>query len=488
MMSSRYHFIFALFLPLVSITFLLAQDTEYEKWRQNEEGKLQQFKEERDKEFTEFLKREWKAVDVTEGESFIEKPLPGPLPVYTGKAPELPPSEFKPVVTVEMQKPPALPPVEVKLHPSETFAHYAIFQYYTLPLKIGYMEVPALEMQGPITKEQISKAWDNLSGWNYKYILERLDQERKTHKLNDWGFVKLVYEAARSLIQNSKNESITLTWFLLTKAGYEVKVAYNEKSVHLLFPSAHRLYSVPYFTMNNDERRFYEPPLDRTGAPEMRVFTYDGKYPGSDKQLQFTVSALPELTGGKMSKELSFQYNDSTFHINTQYSKDAVQYFEYYPQTEYEIYFAAPLSQEATNSLLPQLINIVKGKSEVEAVNILLRFVQTAFQYKVDAEQFGREKPFFPDEILYYPYSNCKDRAIFFATLIRTILRYDVVGLYYPDHVATAVRFQGDIAGDAVFIQGRKFIICDPTYVNANIGMCMPQFKNVTPTVIKIRN
>jgi len=163
-----------------------------------------------------------------------------------------------------------------------------------------------------------------------------------------------------------------------------------------------------------------------------------------------------------------------------------VRYFEYYPQTEYEVYFAAPLSQEAKNSLLPQLAAIVKGKSEVEVVNILLRFVQTAFKYKVDAEQFGREKPFFPDEILYYPYSNCKDRAIFFAYLIRSLLHYQVVGLYYPDHVAAAVNFQGTVGGDAVVVQGKKFIICDPTYVNANIGMCMPQFKNVAPSIIAI--
>ena len=113
---------------------------------------------------------------------------------------------------------------------------------------------------------------------------------------------------------------------------------------------------------------------------------------------------------------------------------------------------------------------------------------QTAFEYKVDAEQFGREKPFFPDEILFYPYSNCKDRAIFFAYLVRNILNYKVIGLYYPDHVATAVMFQGDIPGDAVIVQSKKFIICDPTYINANIGMCMPNFKNVTPTIIAINS
>jgi hypothetical protein len=117
-------------------------------------------------------------------------------------------------------------------------------------------------------------------------------------------------------------------------------------------------------------------------------------------------------------------------------------------------------------------------------VNFLLRFVQTAFEYKTDEEQFGREKPFFPDETIYYPYSDCEDRAILFSYLVRSLLHLDVVGLYYPNHIATAVRFSKKNDGDAIEYQGKLLTICDPTYMNADIGMCMPQFKNVQPKVI----
>ena len=486
-MTSWHRYRVALFLVATLAVVVCAQDTEYEQWLKGEEGKLKQFKEERDKEFTKFLKKEWKVVDRTDGEILEEKPLPGPLPVYQGTSTALPPSDIKPVVSIEIPKPPA--PLLPKAKPPvpEGATHTVAITYYALALNIDYIDVPAIDVPEPVTKDQISKAWDILSGWNYKIMINQVDQERIRHRLNDWGYVTLMYEIARSLTKDNERETVLLTWFLLTKAGYEVKIAFNEKSLRMLFPSYNKLYGVPYFTMENDELRFYEPPMNHAVMPETRVYTYEGKYPGSDKQLRFSISELPLLTLEKLSRELSFQYNDTTFHLKTDYSKDAVQYFEYYPQTEYEIYFTAPLSREASGSLLPQLADIVKGKTEAEAVNILLRFVQTAFQYKIDAEQFGREKPFFPDEILYYPYSNCKDRAIFFATLIRSILHYEVIGLYYPDHVATAVRFQGELAGDAVQVRGKKFIICDPTYVNANIGMCMPQFKNVIPTVIEIK-
>jgi hypothetical protein len=114
--------------------------------------------------------------------------------------------------------------------------------------------------------------------------------------------------------------------------------------------------------------------------------------------------------------------------------------------------------------------------------------VQTAFEYKTDPEQFGREKPLFPDETLFYPFSDCEDRAILFAYLVRHMLGLDVVALDYPGHIATAVMFSTDIAGDSIVFHGKKYIICDPTYVNADVGASMPEFKNVKPNVIVFTN
>src|SRR3972149_2063363 len=133
-----------------------------------------------------------------------------------------------------------------------------------------------------------------------------------------------------------------------------------------------------------------------------------------------------------------------------------------------------------------QLKPILQGKTEWEAVNILLRFVQTAFEYKTDDDQFGREKPLFVDEVLFYPASDCEDRSVLFAYLVQTLLGLDVVGLDYPAHIATAVRFTSEVAGDQVMYEGKKFVICDPTYIGADVGMCMEQFKGVVPKVIKI--
>ncbi len=37
------------------------------------------------------------------------------------------------------------------------------------------------------------------------------------------------------------------------------------------------------------------------------------------------------------------------------------------------------------------------------------------------------------------------------------------------------------LEGDKVRIRGKEFVVADPTYINANIGQAMPQFRGKMP-------
>ena len=152
------------------------------------------------------------------------------------------------------------------------------------------------------------------------------------------------------------------------------------------------------------------------------------------------------------------------------------------------MYFVADVNMATGNPLLQQLKPLVEGKSEQDAVNLLLRFVQTAFKYKTDEGQFGIENYLFPEETLYYPYSDCEDRSVFFAWLVRNLLGLEVIGLDYPGHIAAAVNFNETVRGDAIRFNNKRYVVTDPTYVNASAGMTMPDFKNKRPDVIRIIN
>jgi hypothetical protein len=85
--------------------------------------------------------------------------------------------------------------------------------------------------------------------------------------------------------------------------------------------------------------------------------------------------------------------------------------------------------------------------------------------------------------MFFYPLSDCEDRSILFAWLVRNLTGLDVVSLNYPGHVATAVAFKGKVDGDSIVYKGKRYTVADPTYMNARSGMTMPKFRAVTPKI-----
>ena len=107
-------------------------------------------------------------------------------------------------------------------------------------------------------------------------------------------------------------------------------------------------------------------------------------------------------------------------------------------------------------------------------MNVLLDWVQTGLVYEYDDKVWGHDRVFFAEESLFYPYADCEDRAVLFSHLVRDLLGLDVALVYYPNHLATAVRFTDNVAGDAMQVGQTRYVVCDPTYIGAPVGMQMP--------------
>ncbi len=170
------------------------------------------------------------------------------------------------------------------------------------------------------------------------------------------------------------------------------------------------------------------------------------------------------------------------------YDPGLIAFLNEFPQAEMQVYFDAAVSgflkESAEASLMPQLSKL----DEASKVNFLLAFVQNAFPYLTDDEQFKREKFMLPDQVIHYPACDCEDRSVFFAYLVRALIGIDVIGLEYPGHIATAVKFSKDQQGDFLMFKGAKYTVADPTYINAPYGMTMPDFATQMPKMIAIKN
>jgi len=204
--------------------------------------------------------------------------------------------------------------------------------------------------------------------------------------------------------------------------------------------------------------------------------------------IDMSMESNPKIKTVIVEKVLKFTYDGKKYELPVKYDANVAEFFRSYPQTDLDVYFEAPLSDLALSSLSESFAPILQNRNESEAANVLLRFVQTAFQYQTDDEQFGKEKTFFADEVLFYPACDCEDRSILYSYLVRRILQLDVIGLNYPGHIATAVKLNSDLDGDHILYKKSKYVISDPTYINANIGVAMPKFKEIQPEIIELSN
>ena len=55
---------------------------EFEQWKKQEQEKVQKFKDEKDKAFTDFLKQQWRKMKLTQELAPDDKPKPKKKPVY----------------------------------------------------------------------------------------------------------------------------------------------------------------------------------------------------------------------------------------------------------------------------------------------------------------------------------------------------------------------------------------------------------------------
>lgn len=330
-----------------------------------------------------------------------------------------------------------------------------------------------------LNENAIADAYEALCNSDYKPLLADCAQIRKDLRLNDWGVFTLVRQVADTYC-GTANESIVMQQFLLNEMGYKARMARKatEDKMMLFVATDCSIYAHPYITLNG--QNYY----NLSGNNEQCQFYMCQKdSPKAKNSVGMQLKEAPLFPGTVVSS--THQSKGSAARVTVDVPKALMDFYKDYPQCDYSVYFNAPVNAAMENRILSSLAPLVQGRNEADAANILINFVQTAFQYQTDGQQFGYEKPFFVEELFYYPYSDCEDRAMLFSYLVRKLLGLDVVLLDYPEHIATAVRFNGNVSGDYLMVNGRKYTVCDPTYIGASIGMTMPRYKTVSAKVLK---
>ena len=331
-----------------------------------------------------------------------------------------------------------------------------------------------------INEADVADAWKTLSGDKYAGVVAACLKIRDTYQLPDWGYLRFLDAMAEAFLPGQISEARLLEMFILVQSGYQVRIARADGRLYLLIPSNAEIYEYSY--LNIAGHNYYVTDKRGKGGS---FHVFEREFP-KEQPFTWQIKKLPIFSPVGMSRTLRGKHYPEV-NVTVNISNGLIEFMKSYPKcNDWNLYALASLSEQVKEGLYPVLRRNIEGKSRTEAVNVLLDFVQMAFEYKTDAEQFGTERPLFGDETLFYPYCDCEDRAILFSILVRELVGLDVVLLNYPDHLATAVCVGDDVVGDYFELEGARYIVCDPTFIGSHVGESMPQYKNIAATIVRI--
>lgn len=490
-MSSRYLWIGVALLGCLFVSRYEASAQSFEEYKRqalsdfNSYKSEQQraFKEYRDRvnaEFAEYMRRAWPEHKAQPAEPVPDRPEP-PRPVV--KDPDTGPSNDPvPFDNVIPTPDPVLPPRPVVPLPvpEKTVRPTFAFTFYGTPCKVSLDAGHHFKLRSA-DENAVADMWTRLSSDAYLSIVSECLAWRDRLQLCDWGYVRFVERMTTAFFATDElNEARLMQMYVLTQSGYKVRIARADDRLVLLLPSEDDIYGYPYLAFGGCRYYVTDPAMRQKS-----YYVFDQEFPKEQFfSLQIPSEPLLSVRASEVRSLMSKRYPDVS--ANVKVNRNLIDFYDEFPRTAWNIYAQVSLSTLTKEQLYPVLRRAVAGKEKPTAANILINFVQTAFEYQTDEEQFGMERPLFADETLYYPYSDCEDRAILYAILVRDLLGLDVVLLHYPNHLATAVNFEKEVSGDYLMLDGRKYLVCDPTYIGASIGNAMPQFKQTAAKVVRL--
>lgn len=476
-----------LIVALLFLSISFGQNTEFDKYREQMQQKWNQHVSTTQKEYAEFrdrlnaeyaeqMKKNWQMFQLKDAEPCPEKPDP-PKPVVKENDNPAPtqPVPVKKVVEPVAPDPPQ--PIKPIARPEKEEPTQFAFNFYQTPCEVHLQNSQRFSLPDA-SEESASKAWKKMSDNGFDIVADDCLRLKERLALNDWGYIELAKTVSEKFLGKNTNEAVMMQIYLLAQSGYKVRIARENDKLVTMIPFPYMIYGYPFMYL--DGEHYFLLEKNKKGGS---YSVFNAKFKG-EKTPSLSIKAEPKFADNPTPQK-TFSAITSKATVST--NKNLIDFYNNYPVTsQWNEYAKASLSSKIKQSLYPALQKSISGKTELQAANILLEFVQFAFDYKTDGDQFGYERPLFGDETFYYPYSDCEDRSILFSILVHDLLHLDVVLLHYPGHLATAVRFTEEVPGYYLMVNGKRYVICDPTYIGAPVGDCMPQFEKTAAKVVKI--
>lgn len=331
--------------------------------------------------------------------------------------------------------------------------------------------------------ENVSDCWlDLLNSTEADRAILGLMKVRDESKLPDWVFFKLVRNFSQKVCGN-RNTSRMLEGYILCQAGYDIRYARSGENLFMLVAFDEIIYDNPSYDVNS--RHFYS----FEDIPD-RVYIMDFTFPKTSP-MRLKIEQLPLLASNPGSTHTVIPVHYPAIKCSYTTDLNLMQFFEDYPVgtlsnnpvNPWSKFATTPFSPSIVKDLYPTLRQAIEGKSQRDAANIIIDFVES-FPYEYDDKLWWHDRIFFPEETLHYHKSDCEDHAILFARLINDLMHLPTALIHYPGHLAAAVAFTEPVPGSYIMADNRRYTVCDPTIFYAGVGNTMSGMDNSTAQML----
>lgn len=355
------------------------------------------------------------------------------------------------------------------------------FDFYGIPVSMPDIDFNiASRLSSP---SDYALQWKSLEKERVKSdVLDALKKRISEMGLNDY----LSYELIRAYIddkfpQADASSRLSAVHYLLTHAGYDARVAMTGRGAPLLLlPFKQSIYSRNYIMMPEGKYYVFAP----SGFDYSRLATEGVKTcalpKDADKgsRLDLVLGPLNLPVKGK-----PFEFEYGRLRISGEVNENLMPILYHYPQMPIGDYAISSPDPGLRRNIAQQIRTQLGSMEPDQAVEELLGFTQSVFEYATDEENHGFEKPYFVEETLYYPKNDCEDRAIFYTYFLWNALGREAQLVSFPGHEAATVRLDKEVEGTSYLQSGTKFFISDPTFIGSHTGQVMPIYRNEKPKV-----
>ena len=211
--------------------------------------------------------------------------------------------------------------------------------FYSEAVQIEYnaeIVAPSLSI---LEEQSIVRFYEALEDLTYEPLINSLRKCKNRLGLNDWLLYELTSVAVEEIFVNkSVKEKSLATWFLLSKLGYDTRLAFLKNEALIYVRTLEDIYETPLIE---------DKGLKFVGLTEMQykgtqnnkaVYLLNFLAAPDGKPFTFSLDELPKLKPQNQQKKFRFVWQENSYQIDIKCDKTLVEVMKKYPvigETDY---------------------------------------------------------------------------------------------------------------------------------------------------------